>query len=532
MEAARRHLATLSLPDLLIFAVITPADLPAVGRMVVSWQAQIHRGWRATIVASHDLSAAETSLLRTAAADDARVSVITTPEEITAMRAGVDFTLLCFGSPQLTSLSVYMFLEVAIRTGAAIVYSDHDRLQEGGARADPAFKPQFSPEYLARYNYIGDCLLLSHAVSWTLADTALLLRLTLSEYDRLVSRLVLTSPALNRRVEHLPFILFHVTAERPRALHDLPAFLDTGPSVSLIIPTRDRLDHLRPCIDSILEKTSYVLDRVEIILVDNNSIKPETLAYLEELTARPNVSVVKYPRPFNFAEINNVAAASATGTVLVFLNNDTTVHDPAWLSKLVAYAHQPGVGIVGAKLLFPDGTIQHGGCVAGASMGTVQHLLSFARSDEVARTDHTREISLVTGACIAVRRDVFYKVGGFDPILEITWNDVKICLASLAAGLRNIYIADPLLIHDKSKTRGQDNTLEKYIRYFSEANYTRRRFRDYFYDDPSYNPNLSLENATQLGEPPRVRRPWFRAPGQRLRILLLSMVYKTGYGVP
>ncbi len=532
VEAAQRHLATLDLPELLILALVRPVDLPAVDRLVASWQAQLHHRWRAVIIASSDLSADETRLLRAATADDARLSVVTTPAEIAAAQGRADYTLLSFGTPLLHRLSAYMFLEAAVRTGAAIVYSDHDRLQDNGTRADPAFKPQFSPEYLARYNYIGDCLLLSRAVALTPEDMASLPRLTLSEFDRLVARLVLTTPTLDRHVEHVPFPLFHVLREQPRAPHDLAVFADTGPTVAIIIPTRDGLEHLRPCIDSIFEKTSYDLDRVEIIIVDNNSINVETLDYLAQISARPRISVVRYPRPFNFAVINNIGAEAATSEVLVFLNNDTVVLDPAWLSKLIGYAYQPGVGIVGAKLLFNDGTIQHGGCVAGASLGTVQHLFSNALPDDVADIDHTREMSLMTGACMAVRRAVFQQINGFDPILRITWNDVKACLECLAAGLRNIYIADPLLIHDESKTREPDNTRERYIRYFSEADYTRRRFRNYFYDDPSYNPNLSVDKAGDLAEPPRLRRPWFRPADQPLRILLLSVVYKIGYGVP
>jgi GT2 family glycosyltransferase len=532
IEAARRHLAAVDLPELLILAVIRAADLPAVGRMVASWQAQLHRRWRAVIVTSPDLSADEIGVLRAVAADDARLAVVTTPAEITAAQARADFILLSFGATVLHQLSAYMFLEAAVRTGAAIVYSDHDRLRDDGRRTDPAFKPQFSPEYLARYNYIGDCLLLSRTVAITSRDAASLPGLTLADYDRLVTRLVLTTPALDQHIEHVPFPLFHILSEQPRAPHDVPMLADTGPTVAIIIPTRDGVEYLRPCIQSIFAKTSYDLDLVEIIIVDNNSVEPETLDYLAALAAHPRVSIVPYPRPFNFAEINNVGAEAAVSAVLVFLNNDTVVHDPAWLSKLVAYAHQPGVGIVGAKLLFPDGTIQHGGCVAGASRGTVQHLLSYALPDDVGDTDHTREISLLTGACIAVQRHVFQQIQGFDPVLRITWNDVKACLECLASGLRNIYIADPLLIHDESKTREPDNTRERYIRYFSEADYTRRRFRDYFYDDPSYSPNLSVDKAGDLAEPPRVRPPWFRSTDRPLRILLLSVVYKIGYGVP
>jgi GT2 family glycosyltransferase len=527
VQAAQRHLATLELPDVLILAVITAPSLPSLGRMIASWHDALHPNWQAALIASSDLSAAEIDTLQAAVASEARISVITRPSEIEAVRRRFAFTLLCQGGTLLNSLSLYMFLEAAVRTGSEIVYSDHDRMDETGLRHAPAFKPQFSPEYIARYNYIGDCLLLSRSVSFTLEEADALQRLSVMEYDRLVTRLV-----MHRRVEHLPFILFHRLDEARRAPHDRPVFPDTGPGVAIIIPTRDGLHYLKPCVDSILSQTSYDLRLVEIVIVDNNSIEPETRAYLEALAKRPNVTVLSYPGPFNFAEINNVGARGTTQDVLVFLNNDMLVRDPAWLSKLVAYATQPGVGIVGGKLLFPDGTIQHGGCVAGGSLGTVQHLLSRAAPDDVAATDHTREISLVTGACISVRREVFHQVGGFDPILRITWNDVKLCLACLAAGLRNIYVADPLLIHDESKTRGLDHTREHYIRYFSEADYTRRSFRDYFHDDPSYNPNLSVENAGDLAEPPRVRRPWFRSLGHPPRILVLSVVYQMGFGVP
>ncbi|MBW4025418.1 MAG: glycosyltransferase, partial [Proteobacteria bacterium] len=532
IEAARRHLAGLTLPDLLILAVVRHDDLPAIDRLVASWRAQLHRRWRAAIVASPDLSADDVRLLRAAAAQDTRISVVSTAADIVALHTRAEHMLLSFGTPLLHCLSAYMFLEAAVRTGAAIVYSDHDRLHETGARSEPAFKPQFSPEYLARYNYIGDCLLLSHAVPLTLDDATALLRPTLAEYDRLVAHLVLTSPKLDRQVEHVPFPLFHVLNEKPRRPHDLPVFPDKGPTVALVIPTRDGLAHLRSCVDSIFKKTSYDPDRVEIVIVDNNSTDPAMLGYLAELGERSRVSVVPYPHAFNFAAINNVGAAAAASEILVFLNDDTVVRDPTWLSQLVAYAAQPGVGMVGAKLLFPDGTIQHGGCVAGASLGTVQHLLSRRLPEDVADTDRTREMAVLTGACMAVRRDVFQQIGGFDPILRITWNDVKACLECLAAGLRNIYIADALLFHDESQTREPDNTEDRYVRYFSEADYTRRRFRDYFYDDPSYSPNLSVDKASELAEPPRVRRPWFRPAERPLRILLLSVVYKLGYGVP
>ena len=305
VEAARCHLTTLDLPDLLILAVVRASDLPAVDRIVASWQAQLHRRWRAAIVTSPDLSADETHLLRAATADDPRLSVVTTPAEIAAAQSRVDFILLSFGTTLLHGLSAYMFLEAAIRTGAAIVYSDHDRLRDDGTRTDPSFKPQFSPEYLARYNYIGDCLLLSRVVPITPEDTVSLPRLTLADYDELVARLVLTTPRLDRHVEHVPFPLFHVLSEQPRAPHrTVPNFADTGPTVAIIIPTRDGLEHLRHCIDSILGKTSYDLDRLSrsssstIIRVDPGDARLPGGAR----RTCPGSRSLPYPHPFNFAD--------------------------------------------------------------------------------------------------------------------------------------------------------------------------------------------------------------------------------------
>jgi GT2 family glycosyltransferase len=523
---AKRHVATLSLPDVLIIAVVTPESLPSLGRVVESWRTSIYQGWHGAVLVSSCWLPEDMVKLGSIVAADTRLSVLTNPEEIEAARQRFEYTLLCFGNVLLNPLSTYMFLEAAVRTGAEVLYSDHDRIDETGQRVAPVFKPQFSPEYISRYNYVGDCVLISRSIALADDDIRSLSQGTVLGYDRLVA----TVAAADRRVEHLPFVLFHVLGEQRRSAHDLPVIEDTGPRVAIIIPTRDGLDHLKPCIESILQKTSYNLNLVEIILIDNNSSKPAMLEYLDGFADDPTVRVLRYPFTFNFSEICNFGARASTCEILVFLNDDTLVRDPAWLSKLVRYADQTDVGAVGAKLLFPDGTIQHGGCVAAG--GTVQHLLNCADPGDVAATDHTREISLVTGACLAVRRTVFDRVGGFDARLKITWNDTKFCLECLAAGFRNIYVADPLLTHYELKTRGADNTTERFIRYLGEADYTRRRFRGIFQDDPSYNPNLSLEQAGQLAEPPRVRRPWSRLDGLPLRILVLSSVYRFGFGVP
>ena len=531
LQAAKRHLASLDLPELLILAVITPGDLPSLDRMIGSWRASIHPGWQAAIVAPSGWSPSEHHLLRSAIAVDERIHVVTTAEEVEALRQSFTFVLLCFGATLLNSLSTYMFLEAATRTGAALVYSDHDHLAEDGTRLDPAFKPQFSPEYLRHYNYIGDCFLISRAAGWTAAESAELFGIGAMGFDGIVGRLVRASDQ-NKPIEHLPFLLFHSLRERPRRSENSPIFATTGPRVSIIIPRRAGLDHLKRCLESILSKTIYDPEQVEIVIVDHGSARPETTHYLQEIAARPNLAVVRHLAPSNISEINNLGAAAAHGAIFVFLDAAAVVYDPDWLGKLVGYAQKPGVGAVGGKVLLPDGEIQHGGWVAGGSMGTIQPLLTQARQEDVAVTDHTREMSVLTGGCLAVSRDVFQKLGGFDPVLRTTWSDVKFCLSALSVGLRNIYIADPLLTRDELKTREADDTRQRFLRSLSEGDYTRRQHRQYFYDDPSYNPNLSLEQVGDLAEPPRVRLPSFRVGDHAPRILLLSIVYNVGYGVP
>lgn len=527
LRAAKQHLAQLDLPDLLILVIATGDNVAWLDRAVEAWTDSIHQRWHAAILLPPQSSRTALASITALAVADGRICVLAGVDEVERVRRRFDYTLLCLDGVLLNPLSAYMFLEAAQRTGAEVVYSDHDQIGPGGRRHDPSFKPQFSPNYISHYNYVGDCLLISRDIELGDDDIAALLASSPLGYDRFVSRIM-----LGRTVEHLPFILFHVTADKQRSKHDLPEFPNSGPTVAIVIPTRDGLRHLEPCIASILKATAYDLTLVQIVVVDNDSSDPATLAYLERIAGRPRFTVLRHPEEFNFSVVNNIGARASASDILVFLNDDTTVNDPAWLSKLVWHAKQDTVGAVGAKLLFPDGTIQHGGCIAGGNMGTVQHLLGSSLFCEADDTGYTREITLVTGACLAMRRAAFEELGGFDPILRITWNDAKLCLASIASGLRNIYVSDPILTHDESRTRGKDDTREKYIRYFSEAHYTRRLFHRYFQDDPYFNPNLSVDPACQFAHPPRVRHPWFRLNGRPARILVLSRVYKVGYGVP
>lgn len=221
-----------------------------------------------------------------------------------------------------------------------------------------------------------------------------------------------------------------------------------GELVSIIIPTRDRVDLLRPCVESLRRtiQTPY-----ELVIVDNDSQDPATLGYLNALEA----TVVRYPGPFNFAEMNNRAAERAQGSTLLLLNNDTEAGEPGWLESLLDLALAPEIGAVGAQLLYPDGSIQHAG-MAIDSAGRVGQLLA---GQDPAGLSHpyllraAMDVSAVTGACMMIRRDLFLSMGGFDPTLAVCFNDIDLCLRLRERGYRVVFTPFATLLHHECASR-------------------------------------------------------------------------------
>ncbi len=322
---------------------------------------------------------------------------------------------------------------------------------------------------------------------------------------------------------------------RRRWPHVVPLATDTLPTVDVIIPTRNHAALLEACIRSIREKTRYPQDRVRILIVDNGSDEPSALALFERLRAEEGYVVIADPRPFNYARLNNVAAAQAEADVLLFLNNDTEVTDPEWLRTLTALAMQPDAGVVGAKLLYPDGTMQHAGVVLGIG-GVAGHSfigLDAAKGGYMGLASVNREVAAVTGACMAVRRSVFEEVGGFDEALEIAFNDTALCCGALERGYRNLYAGETSLLHHELKSRGFEDTPEKLQRFRQECVRARGRFKSLFDEDPFYSSNLGLERQFQPAVP-RHERLWRwhrRRVDDKPRILMLSAVHATGHGV-
>jgi GT2 family glycosyltransferase len=284
------------------------------------------------------------------------------------------------------------------------------------------------------------------------------------------------------------------------------------PLVSIIIPTKNNLHYLRRCITTLLEKTDY--PRCEIVLMDDHSTDPAVQAYYTELRGQvANLRIVENePGSFNYSRVNNLGARQAGGELLLFLNNDVEILTPDWLSELVRWVQEPGVGMAGARLLYPDGAIQHAGIVIGMT-GHANHV--FAGKVPVQRgpfltPDTLRNVSAVTGACMLVRRTVFEQVGGFNEELSLVFNDVELCLRVINSGWRVVYAPAAALIHYEGRSRA---------RYIPPANIRlgaallRAAIRA---GDRYYNPNLSDE----------VNWPTLRRASQPGRLWMLDQIVR------
>jgi GT2 family glycosyltransferase len=398
-----------------------------------------------------------------------------------------------------------------------LVYSDEDKIDETGRRFMPAFKPDWSPDLLLSNAYMCHVLVVRRELVAALGGLR-------SEFDGAQDHdLMLRVTEQTDRILHVPEILYHWRIMLGSAAGDpnaKPWALEAGrlavadavrrrgidadvihhgtiggsyhvrrrPSgrhlVSAIIPFRDEAALLAACYRSFIERPGY--EQFELLLVDNDSALPETRAVLNELSRDQRVRVVQAPGPFDFAAINNAAAAKARGDLLLFMNNDVEARGDGWLAAMVAQAERPEIGAVGARLLFPDGTIQHAGVAVGVCWGAA-HLLQGIeghRPGYLSLTSVTRNFMAVTAACMMTRRSVFEEMGGFDASLPIAFNDTDFCLRLHEAGY--LVVCTPLaeLVHHESKSRGHSDDAK-------ELPYFRSRWRSVMLaGDPYYNPNL------------------------------------------
>lgn len=408
-----------------------------------------------------------------------------------------------------------------------VIYTDSDKLSENGKRySEPCFKPDFNMELLRCQNYI--CHLT--VIQKRFLDKVGYLNSNYSgvqDYDHILRCVEQTN-----RIVHIPKILYHwrmcpgsvavdtdnkpytyelfqkilrehydrmgiqaeVKAVFPgvvRTVYQLPY----EPLVSVIIANKDHREDLMRCVESLEQESEY--KNLEILIVENNSVSEEIVTYYDQVQRQyDNVRVLRYEKEFNYADIQNYAAVRAKGDHLLLLNNDTWLERPESIREMLGYCMRDDVGIVGAKLLYPDDTIQHAGVIVGLG-GVADHaFVGMDREDPgyCCRAICAQEYSAVTAACLMVKKTVFMEVGGMDTELKIAFNDVDFCLRVKEAGYKIIYNPFSIWYHDESKTRGAEDTPEKIERFRGEIEYFQRRWANFLYwGDPAYNPNLALD---------------------------------------
>ncbi len=413
-----------------------------------------------------------------------------------------DFILLASPSVTLRPDALAAFAQVlAADPGLDVLYADQDRLDAQGRRGTPLFKPAWDPDLFAEQDLIG--------------GVAVVRRRLLDGGDAADPwRAAMRIAGQGGRIGHVPAVLFHEAADAPprrSAPPATPARPAPAPLVSVIVPTRDRAALLGACAEGVLNRTDY--PAIEFLIVDNDSREPRTATLFARLRADQRVRILPHPGPFNWSAMNNAAAAVARGHILLLLNNDIDVIAPGWLSELVALALRPDVGAVGAKLLYPDGTVQHAGMTLGrGSFGA--HLYRHAARDDPGHGGMLaarRRVSAVTGACLAIRRDVFDAVGGIEAAhLRVTGSDVDLCLRVRERGLAVICTPHAVLYHRELASRGVDATPAQRARVAAERAYLLQRWGNAIETEAHLSPNLTVVQETLALAPPA--QPGFLSP--------------------
>jgi GT2 family glycosyltransferase len=369
-----------------------------------------------------------------------------------------------------------------------LVYADHDHLDVDGRHGDPSFLPDWNPELFAGLGRISS--------------------LTARHPD--VDPNMIT--ALDAEtVAHLPLLLASSPTPSPGFASPTPTPTPTKPlpRVSILIPTRDQGPLLETCLRSIRGLSTH--PDVELVLVDHETTEIQARRVIDGLVDDPDAVVIEHRGPFNFAAMMNRAADAATGDVLVLLNNDTEVVSAGWLESMVAHLERPGVGVVGALLLFTDGTIQHAGVHPGLG-GLMGHGHKHRPGDDPGHLGRLRvahRVAAVTGACLAIRTDLWHELGGLDEDLAVAYNDIDLCLRARGTGRAVILEPRAILHHHESVSRGYDDDPVRRARLQSEVDRMRERWGAQLDVDPAYSPNLTLtEPGFAPADPPRVIPPW------------------------
>ncbi len=521
-----------------LISIITPVyntDDAMLRKMIDSVLRQTYSNWELCLADGCSTKPHVRQILDEYARQDSRIKVKFLYEnlgisgnsnEAVNMATG-EFIALLDHDDELTANALYENVLLLNRyPDADMIYSDEDKLDAEGARCHPFFKPDWSPDLFRSIMYT--CHFGVYRIALIKDVGGFRNGFDGSQDHDLVLRLT----EKTTRIHHIPKILYHwrmspgstalnsdakgyAEAARLKAVQEhcersglkgiaepglfngavrLRYLPETSPLVSIIIPTRDRLNILRQCVNSILKLSTY--ENYEILIVDNDSSERETLDYFNLLEKQVKVRVLRYFGKFNFSAINNFAATWAKGELLLFLNNDTEVISADWLEAMIEHAVRPEVGAVGARLMYPNNTVQHAGVIVGMG-GIAGHAhINLPSGDPgyFGRVHLVQNFSAVTGACLMTKAELFKDLGGFnEQDLAVAFNDVDFCLRLREKNMLIVYTPYAELYHYESLSRGSDFSPENIERFKREIEYTESRWRKIICCDPYYNPNLSLD---------------------------------------
>lgn len=555
VASIRAHIDSLAKKPLIsILIPVCGASVDFLESTVESVFGQIYGNWELCIAVDEGVDSKTASYLKSLQKHGGRIKVVflsATGRASVATNGALEsakgeFTAILGVNDVISPHALYFVaLKINEVDGLNVIYSDKDEIDGSGIRSNVCFKSSWNPDLFF------SCDIISHLAAYRTSLVREIggFRVEFEggqDYD-LALRCVKESTS--SQICHIPRVLYHARqcgkseslesnagktgdAARGRALEDF--FKDQpgvrvsrgilngtfrvqypvpepAPRVTIVIPTRDGGPLLKRCVHSVFHGTAY--ENLEVIVVDNQSRNPETLDYLQSLSLRSDVKVLKYDFPFNYSSINNFAAKHASGEVLCFLNDDVEAIQPDWLGEMVSHSLRPEIGAVGAKLLYADGFIQHAGVVMGIG-GFASHahrLYPSLHPGYTGRAALVQNFSAVTAACLVMRRDVFHAVGGFDEEnLPVAFNDVDLCLRVREEGYRILWTPYAVLNHYESYSRGDDQmSPEKRARFNGEKNFMLARWRTDRLNDPYYNQNLTLDREDfTIADFPRLSDPW------------------------
>ncbi|WP_230412957.1 glycosyltransferase family 2 protein [Paraburkholderia antibiotica] len=502
--------------------------------------AQVYTNWEFCIADDKSTQPHVKEILDEYAARDPRIKVVYRPTNghiSAATNSALDlvsgeFTGLLDHDDELHPLALYYVAElIQHHPQAALIYSDEDKITVEGKRYDAYFKCDFNYDLFLSQNMISHFGVYRTSVLREIGGFREGLEGS-QDYDLALRVLEAAGP---QAIHHIPRVLYHwrvlpestassadakpyavIAATRAidehlkrsniaakvqaaddavmyqRIIYSLPK---QEPSVEIIIPTRDGADLVKQCVDSIRERTTY--GNYLITIIDNGSQKPETFELFKSYENDARIRVVRDDSPFNYSALNNRVAMASQCELVCLLNNDIEVITPEWLSELVSIALQDNVGAVGAKLLYPDDTVQHAGVFLGMGglAGHGHKYLPRNAPGYFSRAVLRNAVSAVTAACLVIRTSIFREVNGLDEDLVIAFNDVDFCLRVREAGYRNVWTPFAELYHHESASRGYEDTPEKMARFVEEIDYVKKRWGDALWNDPFYSPNLSIDST-------------------------------------